>query len=231
MIPPRLVLALILLAAPAAAQVKVAPPAASTAAPADADADADKVKTTSQVNRESLEGAATAPLRDLNMLRTKIPKVLLEAMADPYARPPKNFKCAQLIALVQPLENALGPDIDRIPIEDEDYLDRGRQAAFGAAADYASDAIPFRNWVRRLTGAERHDKMVRDAIISGGVRRAYLKGLGEAKGCNPPATPSHEKAGSPVPSVDKRFTPRFPTRASPDAPQSPAGTPPSAPRK
>lgn len=228
MIPLRLTLALMLLAAPAAAQVK---PAAAPPASAPAPSEADRMKTTSQVNRESLEGAATAPLRDLNVLRTKIPQVLLEAMADPYARPPKNFKCPQLVALVQPLENALGPDIDRIPIEDDDYLDRGRQAAFGAAADYASDAIPFRGWVRRLTGAERHDKMVRDAIISGGVRRAYLKGLGEAKGCNPPATPSHEKAGSPVPSVEKRFSPRFPTRSSPAAPQSPAGTPPSAPRK
>jgi hypothetical protein len=227
MTPKRLAPLIVLLAfaAPAAAQAP-----AQTQPPIAPAPPSERVKTADEVERESLKGAATAPLRDMNMLRTKIPRVLLEAMADPYARPPKNFKCAQLIALVQPLDDALGPDIDRIAIEDEDYLERGRQAAFGAAADLASDAIPFRGWVRRLTGAERHDRLVRDAIISGGVRRAYLKGLGEARGCNPPATPSHERAGTPVPSADKRFTPRFPTRAT-DAPKKPAGTPPSALRK
>lgn len=189
-----------------------------------------QVKTADEIKRESLQGAATTPLRDLNVLRAKIPPVLLEAMADPYARPPKGYRCADLITLVKPLDDALGPDLDRIRVEDEDFLERSRETALGAAADLAADAIPFRGWVRKLTGAERHDRLVRDAIISGGVRRAYLKGLGEARGCNPPATPSHERAGTPPPRVDKRFIPRFPTR-TPAAPQSPAGTSPSGSRR
>jgi hypothetical protein len=64
--------------------------------------------------------------------------------------------------------------------------------------------------VRKLTGAERHDHLVQDAITAGAVRRAYLKGLGEAKGCNPPATPSHQLAGSPV--IDQSMKPKFPIR-------------------
>ncbi|WP_309092531.1 hypothetical protein [Phenylobacterium sp.] len=190
----------------------------------------ERVKTADELKRESVQGAATAPLRDLNVVRAKIPRVLLEAMADPYARPPKGYNCRALIALVRPLDDALGPDLDRIAVEDQDVMDRSKETALGVAADLASDAIPFRGWVRKLTGAERHDRLVRDAIFSGGVRRAYLKGLGEAKGCNPPATPSHEKAGTPPPDPTRRFVPRFPTRA-PDGPQSPAGTPPSAPRR
>src|SRR5436189_2462185 len=62
-----------------------------------------QMKTSDQVKRESVEGAATSPLRDLNLMRTKIPDVLLFALVDPYARPPKNWKCAQLIAHLQPL--------------------------------------------------------------------------------------------------------------------------------
>lgn len=209
----------------AAAQPVIQPP------PPPAD---ERVKTAEELKRESLEGAATAPLRDLNVLRAKIPPVLLQAMADPYARPPKAYRCEQLIALVRPLDEALGPDLDRIAVEDQDIMERSRETAFGVAADLASDVIPFRGWIRKLTGAERHDRLVRDAIFAGGVRRAYLKGLGESKGCNPPATPSHEKAGAP-PADPRRFAPRYPTRRPdpprPGAPQSPAGTDPSAPRR
>ena len=215
-------LALTSLAASAAAQPKpAAPPPPAGAAP--------QVKTSDDIKRESLEGAATAPLRDLNVLRTKIPPVLLQAMADPYARPPRNYRCPDLIALIRPLDEVLGSDLDRVSVEDEDFLQRGRETALGVAADFASDAIPFRGWVRKLSGAESHDRLVRDAIIAGGVRRGYLKGLGEARGCLPPATPSHERAGSPVPidSPSERFKPRYPIRSSSAAPGSSSGNPPA----
>jgi hypothetical protein len=45
---------------------------------------------------------------------------------------------------------------------------------------------------------------VQHAMASGAIRRAYLKGLGEARGCDPPATPQHlAKPAAPV--VEKRF--------------------------
>jgi hypothetical protein len=46
-----------------------------------------KVQTTGEANRESVVGAAKAPLRDLNLIRTQVPDVLILALADPYARP------------------------------------------------------------------------------------------------------------------------------------------------
>src|SRR5436190_5316076 len=190
-----------------------------------------QMKTSEQVKRESVEGAATSPLRDLNLMRTKIPDVLLMALVDPYARPPKNWKCAQLIAHLQPLNAALGPDIDILPAGDEDLTERGRETALGAAADFASDAIPFRGWVRKLSGAERHDKLVQAAIIAGFTRRAYLKGLGETKGCNPPATPSHERAGSiAVRHREGPLSPLYPTRLAPDEPVARTETRPPAAR-
>ena len=53
----------------------------------------------------------------------------------------------------------------------------------------AADVIPFRGWVRRLTGAERYSREVAAAIAAGTIRRAYLKGLGAAAGCSAPAAP------------------------------------------
>lgn len=149
-----------------------------------------QVQTTRQANKENLQGAVAAPLRDTNVLRTKIPEVLLDAMADPYARPqPGN--CRRLAALIGPLDEALGPDLDVPPLSADDTMAQGRDLSLGAVANLASSAIPFRSWVRMLSGAERHDQLVQNAIIGGAVRRAYLKGLGETRGCSPPATPSH----------------------------------------
>lgn len=167
-----------------------------------------KVETTSEANRESLKNAAEAPLRDVNVMRTKIPDALLFAMADPYSRPPKAWNCTDLVVLVQPLDDALGDDLDAPSESDTGLKEKGRGSALGFAAGAASDVIPFRSWVRKLSGAERHDAFVQRAITAGAVRRAYLKGLGESKGCNPPATPSHVLAGSYIPSQE--IKPRYP---------------------
>jgi hypothetical protein len=168
-----------------------------------------KVQTTNEANRESVKGVAKSPLRDLNVLRTKIPPVLLEAIADPYQRPTSRG-CAQLNLLLQPLNDALGADLDAPEPDPDDLMGRGKDTAMGLMSGAASDVIPFRGWIRTLTGAERHDRLVQRAITAGAVRRSYLKGLGEAKGCEPPATPSHQLAGSPVPS--QAMKPKYPIR-------------------
>jgi len=167
------------------------------------------VQTSSEANRESLEGAMSAPLRDVNILRTKIPPVLLAAQADPYARP-QPATCAAIIAAIKPLNEALGADLDEDAKDEDDLLTRGQETALGAVAGFTQDVIPFRGWVRKLTGAEQHDKLVQSAIVAGGVRRAYLKGLGESRGCRPPATPNHAYVAKPV--VQQDFKPRYPVR-------------------
>ena len=156
------------------------------------------IQTTDQINRGSVTGAVSAPMRDLNLLRSKIPPVLLEALDDPYKRP-KPSTCSELTALLGPLNEALGADIDEPSTPDDRALiakgrDVAGDTALGMVASAAQDLIPLRGWVRKLTGAEQHDRLVRAAITAGGIRRGYLKGLGEAKGCNPPATPTHVRS-------------------------------------
>jgi hypothetical protein len=179
---------------------------ACVTAPADGST---KIQTTGEAKRESVQGAVSAPLRDVNLLQTKIPTVLLEAMADPYQRP-NPATCEGIAAAIIPLNGALGADLDEPIVDEDDLMERGRGAALGAVAGLASDVIPFRGWVRKLSGAERHDGLVTAAITAGGVRRAYLKGLGEAKNCPPPAIPSHVLTGTPVKSQELK--PRYPVR-------------------
>ena len=187
------------------------------ARPAPAEAQpSNKVQTTSEANSESVAGAAKAPLRDLNLIRTQVPDILIQALADPYARP-KTKKCQELVNLIRPLNDALGADLDVPPTAEEQNLyQRGRPMALGAMAGVASDVIPFRGVVRQLSGAARHDQYVQAAILAGFSRRAYLKGLGEVRGCKPPATPSHVLAGRAPPPVNagptRGIKPRYPVR-------------------
>jgi hypothetical protein len=173
------------------------------------------IQTTDQINRGSVTGAVSAPMRDLNLLRSKIPPVLLEALDDPYKRP-KPSTCSELTALLGPLNEALGADIDEPSTPDDRALiakgrDVAGDTALGMVASAAQDLIPLRGWVRKLTGAEQHDRLVRAAITAGGIRRGYLKGLGEAKGCNPPATPTHVRSEMP-PKPPKKKGPQYPIR-------------------
>jgi hypothetical protein len=142
---------------------------------------------------EPVGQAVATPLSDLNIVRAEIPPALQAAQRAPYARPAQPG-CHGLAAEVAALDAVLGADLD-VPATPSDpgLLERGTGVAGHAAVDAVRDAaggvIPFRGWVRRLTGAERYAREVAAAIAAGGVRRAYLKGLGAAAGCSPPAAP------------------------------------------
>jgi hypothetical protein len=165
-----------------------------------------RIVTSDQANRSGLAGAASAPLRDVNLMRTEIPSVLLDALADPYERP-RPFTCAQYIALVRPLDEALGPDFDVPTADDASLVRKANDMALGGAASVAQDIVPFRGWVRRLSGAQRHDALVSAAITAGASRRAYLKGLGEARNCRTPAIPRRAAPVRATP-VARAATPR-----------------------
>jgi hypothetical protein len=125
--------------------------------------------------------AATTPLSDLNLVRAEIPPVLLAAREKPYALPAAGRGCAELAREIAQLDAVLGADLDTPAGEKPGLLERGSDAVGDAATkalrDTAASVIPFRGWVRRLTGAERYERGVAAAITAGGVRRAFLKGL------------------------------------------------------
>jgi len=138
-------------------------------------------------NDHSFRGALASPFHDVNLVRTKIPDALLDAIDAPYARP-RPMTCLEIAAEVSPLDDALGPDLDKPSTADNpSLLQRGSVLGKDAAADAVRGAveglIPYRDWVRKLTGAEQHDRLVDAAIAAGAVRRAYLKGLGLSMHC------------------------------------------------
>lgn len=131
--------------------------------------------------------AAMAPLSDLNLVKADIPAVLLTAQQQPYAVPGE-ATCESLLADIKALDAVLGPDLDAPASENNPSLiERGsneaKNAAVGALRSTTESVVPFRGWVRKLTGAERYSKKVAAAIAAGTVRRAFLKGLMVPKAC------------------------------------------------
>ena len=138
---------------------------------------------TTQPASTAVGQAATTPLSDLNLVQAEIPPVLKEAQKAPYAMP-ADRACPALAAQVRALDEALGPDLDAPPNPDQPgLLERGAGAAGDALRHAAEGVVPFRGWVRKLSGAERYSREVAAAITAGGVRRAFLKGVARAGSC------------------------------------------------
>jgi hypothetical protein len=138
--------------------------------------------------------AATTPLSDLNLVNAPIPAALVDAQRAPYGEP-ADGTCHGLKTQIESLDAVLGADLDLPPTPaNPGLIERGAgfvgQAATNSVRSAAESVVPFRSWVRKLTGAERYSRDVAAAIAAGTVRRAYLKGVGQARGCTAPAAPA-----------------------------------------
>lgn len=138
--------------------------------------------------QERLGSIAATPLKDFNLSDTTIPPVLVQARAKPYAAP-ADQACPKLMAEVTQLDEVLGPDLDAPEAPEESKSARAASAvgnaAMGAVQRTVEGAIPFRGWVRKLSGAERQSREVAAAIAAGTVRRGFLKGVALAHNCAP----------------------------------------------
>jgi len=198
-----LALATVVFALPslAGAQTASAPPADASSPPPDVGAPdkspaTQRLLTPEQQGRQGVvKGVIQQPFRDFGLMESKIPLVLIEAVADPYARV-SPATCDGYAFQIRRLDAALGPDMDApVATEHPSQVKRGegqaREASLDALRSTVQDYIPFDGYIRIVSGADSHDRRVRAVIQAGFMRRAYLKGLGEMQGCGQPAAPRH----------------------------------------
>ncbi|MFA9273956.1 MAG: hypothetical protein ACEQSE_03695 [Candidatus Aquirickettsiella gammari] len=147
--------------------------------------------------------AMTSPLSDLNIVRTDIPEVLINARKAPYLIVP-GADCSWYERELQNLNEVLGPDVDAAQVDEHGNIVERElgNATISALRSFTEGFVPFRSWVRRLTGADSHAREVAAASIAGIVRRSYLKGVVSGKSCTssaadpnklPPEIPSQSK--------------------------------------
>lgn len=141
--------------------------------------------------------AAATPLSDLGIKKADIPAVLVSAKEHPYLLPAAHG-CAVIALEIRRLDEALGPDLDvPDPEEEASRMDKANKLAneqvVGAVQRTAEGLVPFRGWVRKLSGAERYSSQVSESVMAGSVRRAFLKGVAVAQGCRLPAAAQETK--------------------------------------
>ena len=137
-------------------------------------------------DQRTVGSIAESPLSDVNLKRKTIPPVLQAAVAQPYATAGLT-NCARIGAAVKELDAALGRDLDNPPPPTKNG--KKHDLAMDAGQDVMNGLIPGRSIIREVTGAEAAQRRALAASLAGSVRRGFLKGLGVAKGCAPPAVP------------------------------------------
>lgn len=131
-------------------------------------------------NRVTATDVAATPIDDLNLRSKKVPEVLIAAERAPYSLAGIR-SCAQFSRAINGLNAVLGDDIDVAQ-------SKGRKISPGLLAKSAIGAfIPFEGVIKEISGASGHERSVQVAIYAGSVRRAFLKGMGQARGCPYPA--------------------------------------------
>jgi len=134
--------------------------------------------------RRGVTDAAYSPLRDVNLLRPEIP-LLLRNLDYPYSTATL-ANCAAVTAEIGDLDEVLGPESYQ-PGPNRNIWDRSgdfvEEQAIEAAQGTAQDLIPFRSWVRRISGASRAEREALRAVANGQQRRTFLRGYGASLGC------------------------------------------------
>lgn len=144
---------------------------------------------------EALGRAATRPLRDLNVVKTKIPPDLVAIMAAPYDL--KGLRsCRQLNGEVNHMTALVGPDVDDPALADRKGRTPVERVADGAES-ITGNLIPGQGLIRQITGASKAARQAAAARLAGQIRRSYIKGIMKQRGCRlvppPPAPPPPKK--------------------------------------
>jgi hypothetical protein len=161
------------------------------------------------------EDVAMSPLADIGLRKKELPVVLEAAMTKPYDM--TGIKsCTGLTTAIMDLDVALGDDID--VAYGKTTSEKVGNSAGVVAKSLIGSFIPFRGVIRELSGANANERLWGRALYAGAARRAFLKGMGEQRGCAYPArsaTPQVVASLAAERALRKAKTPREKTRGEP----------------
>lgn len=140
-------------------------------------------------------GAFQQPFRDVGWTRENPPQVLIRAAEAPYALE-AGAECSAILAETAELDTVLGPDLDA-ENQPEAQSDTDATGLFSGAIR-GLIGLPYRGIIRRFSGAEGRERVLREAILAGMVRRAFLRGAARAAACASPTPDAQSAGGTPL---------------------------------
>ncbi|HLZ74498.1 hypothetical protein [Phenylobacterium sp.] len=140
----------------------------------------------------SVGGAARAQVKagsetGLGLTGADVPPLLATIKADPY-KAPTAPACDTVPAEILAINDLIGADLDTPP-EPED----NKKSLIAKSGDVARGLVPYGGVVRFVTGANKKDKELREAVLAGYARRGFLRGVEVNMKCHPdppPPTPA-----------------------------------------
>lgn len=115
-----------------------------------------------------------------------VPTQLRAIKADPY-RTPAAPACETVPAEIKQINAIVGPDIDtKAEAHKQDLASQG--------AGVARSLVPYGGVVRHLTGANKKDEEVREAVMAAYARRGFLRGIALDLKCQTAAPAARSKA-------------------------------------
>jgi hypothetical protein len=125
-----------------------------------------------------------------------VPQLLKDIKADPY-KAPGNPVCDTVPLEIREISDLIGPDLDaQATSDDRSLASRG--------ADVARGLVPYRGVVRFVTGANKKDEELHEAIMAGYARRGFLRGVQMNLKCHPEPTPVADPAPAAKPAKKAR---------------------------
>ncbi len=115
----------------------------------------------------------------LGITGAEVPPLLKDIKADPYKAPGAPI-CATVPLEIQQITDLIGPDIDAQNDKETSLVSKG--------ADLARGMVPYRGVVRFVTGANKKDQELHDAVVAGYARRGFLRGIQINLKCHPDGT-------------------------------------------
>lgn len=132
----------------------------------------------------------------LGLTGADVPQLLKDIKADPY-RAATAPACDTIPAEIQAIDDLIGHDVDFKP-PPSDTTTKVEDQAMKSGASVVRGLVPYGGVVRFVTGANKKDDALREAIVAGYARRGYLRGVQATLKC-PAPTPAAEPKSEPKP--------------------------------
>lgn len=127
------------------------------------------------------------PMQDVGIDRKDIPENLLRIQDRPYSLAGIRT-CTQIRQAIGDMDAVLGDDLDAPYEATRD--DKRKDTAGKVGGLIVNSLLPFRGVIREISGAAAQDRRYNAAVYAGVVRRSFLKGIGQQRGCKYPAAPA-----------------------------------------